>query len=136
MLRVGACVTNLFQFADKEFQFLILVVEMRRDANAGAGPEVHDKFAAHEFVSDGGGVFVGDGYRAAALGGVFRAGNGKALFFGQFDEALRLALAFLADAFDADLIDDFVTRLRRVKRGNGGRTVQKAGDALSFRNWA
>src|ERR1044072_2970901 len=73
-------------------------------------------------------VFVRDSDRAPTLFYLFRTRDCKTSFFSEIDQVFRLSHALLADLVDADLIDDLVTGLRCVERGNRGRAVQESRD--------
>ena len=50
--------------------------------------------------------------------------------FRQFDQSRGLAHRFRADIFDADFVDDFVARARRIHRGNVRRAVEETKHAV------
>src|SRR5947209_3748351 len=131
---VGARVYDASHLADDVFEFFVLRVEVRRDAYACAGAVVNDYLAAYEFARDGGRVLDRDGYRAASLRGVARACDAEARLFGQPDETLCLPHALGANLFDADVVDDFVAGLGGVERGDCGRAVEEARDAVGVSN--
>src|SRR5437764_14073289 len=131
---VGARVYDASRLGDDVFEFFVLRVEVRRDAYACAGAVVNDYLSAYEFARDGGRVLGGDGYRAASLRGVARACDAEARLLGQRDERLRLPHALGANLFDADLVDDFVTGLGGVERGDGGRAVEEARYSVGVSN--
>src|SRR5438270_14066571 len=82
---VGARVNDVSRLGDDVFEFFVLRVEVRRDANPRAGAVVNDYLAAYEFARDGGRVRGGDCDRAAALRGVAWACTAEARFFGKLD---------------------------------------------------
>src|SRR6185503_15622095 len=113
---------------DDEFQLFVSGVEVRRDANSGARPEIDDKLAMDQFLRDRSRVLVCNRDRATTLVCVFRTRHSESCFFGQIDQILRLSHALFANLLYPDLVYDLVTGLRSIERGNRGRAVQEAGD--------
>ncbi len=65
--------------------------------------------------------------RHTATGMGLTAGtHAEAGLFCEFDQPLRLANGFGSDRFNADLVDDLVTRPRGIERGNVRSAVQKS----------
>src|ERR1700749_5132323 len=107
--RVCASVEDVAHLAYDAFQFFVLRVEVRRDADACAGAVVDDYLAAYQLARGRGRVLDGDGDGAAAALRVVRAGDFEARFLRKPDEELSLPDALRAYRRDAYLVDDFIT---------------------------
>ncbi len=121
-------VADLFHFLNDEFQFVVGGIEMRRDANAGAGPVVDDELAANELLRHRCRMFVRDCDRAAALGRIFWTGNFKARFFREANEIICLPHILRANLLQTDLVDDLIAGNRRVESRDGRRAMQESRD--------
>src|SRR5215212_2879404 len=128
MFSITFRLTDLLHLFDHELQLIVSSVEVWRDANSRAGPEVHDKFAMDQFSRNRRRVLVGNRNRTAAPFHVLRTRHYESGLFSQIDQILSLPHALFADLVYTDLIDDLVARQRCIKRGNRGRAVQKSCD--------
>src|SRR5579884_3832196 len=113
---------------DDKVQLVVGRVEVRGDANAGAGAVVGQDVAAGQLLRDLFAVWDIHHHDAAARLRITARAHREARLIGQIDEPLRLAKRFGADGFDADLVDDLVAGTRRVQRGNVRRAVEEAED--------
>ena len=106
---------------DREAELVVRREEVRAEADSGAGPEVAEDRALLELRVDGRRLRHVDDDRAAAPRRVPRRVHLEAGGVGEVDEELRLAQRVLADALDADLLDEVVAGgsrhvRRRVRR--------------------
>src|SRR5215203_316429 len=108
MFSITFRVADLFHFPDDEFQLVVGVVKMWRDANACAGPVVNNKFPANELFCDRACMFVRDRYCSGSLLSIFWARHSESRFLREIDQIIRLTHALFADSVDPDLINNAI----------------------------
>ncbi len=104
---------DLLDLLECEIDFLIAIVEVRRESNSAPGPEVHENFARDKFRRHFTGVRTIDRHGAAALASLERRIDSPPARFGACDQPLGLLYGFLADCFHADGGNNLKTRAGR-----------------------
>src|SRR6266540_5266918 len=108
-----------------ELRFAVGVV-VRPEPEARVRTEIAEDLPLAELRVHGLELGCTDGDGAAAPGGVARAADLESASLEQFDQQLGLPDGVLADALDADLLDQVVTGRRRVESGDVRRAREKA----------
>ena len=78
----------------------------------------------YEFFGDSCSIFMPHSDRATALLCIFRTGNAKTSFLGQFHQPSRLREILRSDSLDADFVND--ADIRTVRRRVPGLLVSRA----------
>ncbi len=112
---------DLGDLGDDEADLVVGGEEVRTDADACARAEVAEDPTLLELRVDGSGLGHAHDDRTSAPRRITRAVHAEAGRVGQLDEELGLAQRVLADALDADLLDEVVAGgpghvRRRVRR--------------------
>src|SRR5579862_7888220 len=131
MPRPGARGQNLPYLLERQINIFVAIIEMGREPDARLGAVVHQDIAGHKLAHHFLRVRAIHGDGAAALGGVAWRVHTPATLQGPGNQALSLADGFFADALNADLADDFDSRLAGVKRRNLRRAVHKTKRVLA-----
>src|SRR5688572_18599614 len=114
----GGQACNVFHRLHGVIDFALRIVEVRRQPDAGARPEVHDHTTGDEFLRHVRTIRNVDDHGRASLAVVGRRVQPPASRVRGIHEPACQPERLLPDGRDADFSDDFIARARGVQRGH------------------
>src|SRR2546422_6882808 len=131
MLFPRASAKNLIHLFESGVTFFFPIVEMRREANTGIRPPIHEDIASEEFAADFRGMraIYGDG--PSALGGMLGRADLPAARCGSGHDARGEAGGVFARGGPARVGDEVEARVGSVGGGGWGGAARKTGGKFS-----
>src|SRR5690606_10816761 len=111
-----AALADEVDLLEEEIDLLLGVVEVRRDADAGARPVIAEEAPAVELAGDVGSAGEVEHHRAGPPGVVARRVEGEPALVDPLDDPAGGPLALVSDGARADLADDLGAGPRLVER--------------------
>src|ERR1700733_3799896 len=122
----GGGVDDSTELVDGVLELVLRGVEVRRDADAGAGAVVDEDLAPQKLCSDTCALGYIEDDDATTPSRIALAANGDAGLVSKFDEPCGLANGLGANGVDADLIHDLIAGARGVEAGDIGSAAEEA----------